>query len=263
VLAWRLERQFSKDELLELYLNKVYFGDGLYGAEAASLGFFGKHARDVDVAEAALWRASSNRPPRMRRRRISNARWRGAMWCCRRCAPPPPSTRPRTVRHCRAGRTWSTPCAPKKPSASTSKKEVRKQLVQRFGWERVYQGGLKVYTTIDLDMQKAAEAEVAKSLAEIEQRQLKRVKAAQPSTDPLQAALVAVDPTTGDVAGPGWRPKLRSQQLQSRDTGTASGWFGIQAVRLRRGAGTGVHPGNRDFGPRQSDCHAAGRLGAR
>src|SRR5678809_1519294 len=54
MMAWRLERQFSKDELLELYLNKVYFGDGLYGAEAASLGFFGKHARDVDVAEAAL-----------------------------------------------------------------------------------------------------------------------------------------------------------------------------------------------------------------
>jgi membrane peptidoglycan carboxypeptidase len=50
ILAWRLEREFTKDQLLELYLNKVYFGDGLYGVEAASLGFFGKHARDVDVA---------------------------------------------------------------------------------------------------------------------------------------------------------------------------------------------------------------------
>jgi membrane carboxypeptidase/penicillin-binding protein len=59
------------------------------------------------------------------------------------------------------------------------KEEVRKQLVQRFGWERVYQGGLKVYTTIDLEIQKTAEAQVAQSIAEIEKRQLKRVTQAQ------------------------------------------------------------------------------------
>ncbi len=54
VLAGRLERTFTKAQILELYLNKVYFGDGLYGAEAASLGYFGKHASDLNVAEAAL-----------------------------------------------------------------------------------------------------------------------------------------------------------------------------------------------------------------
>jgi membrane peptidoglycan carboxypeptidase len=54
ILAARIERLYSKDQILEMYLNKVYFGDGLYGAEAASLGFFGKHARDLDVEEAAL-----------------------------------------------------------------------------------------------------------------------------------------------------------------------------------------------------------------
>src|SRR5688572_25645042 len=54
VVAARLEKEFSKDEILELYLNKVYFGDGLYGAEAASLGYFGKHASELTVPEAAL-----------------------------------------------------------------------------------------------------------------------------------------------------------------------------------------------------------------
>ena len=44
MLAGLLEAEYSKDQILELYLNKVYFGSGLYGAEAAALGYFGKHA---------------------------------------------------------------------------------------------------------------------------------------------------------------------------------------------------------------------------
>src|SRR4029450_3993725 len=54
LLAAHIEREYDKKEILELYLGKVYFGDGLYGVEAASLGYFGKHAADLDVAEAAL-----------------------------------------------------------------------------------------------------------------------------------------------------------------------------------------------------------------
>ena len=54
IVAAELEAEYSKDEILELYLNKVYFGDGLHGVEAASLGFFGKHASDLTLAEAAL-----------------------------------------------------------------------------------------------------------------------------------------------------------------------------------------------------------------
>ncbi len=54
ILAARIERLYSKAEILHLYLNKVYFGDGLYGAEAAARGYFGKHASELNVAEAAL-----------------------------------------------------------------------------------------------------------------------------------------------------------------------------------------------------------------
>jgi penicillin-binding protein 1A len=54
VLATRFERTFTKTEILELYLNKAYFGDGLHGVEAASLGYFGRHASELNVAEAAL-----------------------------------------------------------------------------------------------------------------------------------------------------------------------------------------------------------------
>ena len=81
------------------------------------------------------------------------------------------------------------------------KEEVRKQLVERFGWERVYQGGLKVYTTIDPATQKAAESEVARASAR--DREAARRAVEKPPTgaveEPLQAALVAMDPHTGEV----------------------------------------------------------------
>src|SRR4030095_13067594 len=63
IVAARIEKEFEKREILELYLNKVYFGDGLYGAEAASLGYFGKPASDLDVAEAALLAGLLQTPP--------------------------------------------------------------------------------------------------------------------------------------------------------------------------------------------------------
>ena len=54
ILAQRIEKVYSKDQILEFYLNKAYFGDGLYGAEAAARGYFGKPASDLTLPEAAL-----------------------------------------------------------------------------------------------------------------------------------------------------------------------------------------------------------------
>jgi membrane carboxypeptidase/penicillin-binding protein len=117
------------------------------------------------------------------------------------------------------------------------KEEVRKQLVERFGWERVYEGGLKVYTTVDLDLQKAAEAEVAKAVAEIEERQLRRKGGV--TAEPLQAALVTLDPRTGEVrAMVGGRSFDKSRfnrvtQAQ-RQAGSAFKTF-VYAAALERG----------------------------
>ena len=83
--------------------------------------------------------------------------------------------------------------------------QLRQELVERFGWEQVYQGGLRVYSTIDMDLQDAAEASVAQSLKALDERRRRRSHAArgdrrQPATAaPLQAALIAMDPRTGDV----------------------------------------------------------------
>ena len=199
VLAWRIEREFTKDQILELYLNKVYFGDGLYGVEAASLGFFGKHARDLDVEEAALlaglvkspstYAPTINLDRALARRNVVLQAMRDNDAIDAATYQTAVRSRPRLADALRSEEAYG----------EYFKEEVRKQLVQRFGWDRVYQGGLKVYTTIDLDMQKAAEAEVARSIAEIEQRQLKRSPRPDRGPDPLQAAVVAMDALTGEV----------------------------------------------------------------
>ncbi len=84
------------------------------------------------------------------------------------------------------------------------KDEVKQQLVQQFGEERVSEGGLQVYTTIDLPMQQAAEAAVQKSLAEIDRTPRPRESAI--GAIRLQAALIAIDPASGAGARAGRRP---------------------------------------------------------
>src|SRR5213593_1799742 len=199
VLAERLEREFTKNEILQLYLNKVYFGDGLYGVEAASLGFFGKHASDVDVAEAALlaglvkspsaYAPTIDRTRALARRNVVLQAMRDA----------------RVIDRATYERAYRSPLRlqdvlrREETYGQYFKEEVRKQLVDRFGWQLVAQGGLRVYTTIDLGMQKMAETEVQRALDEIEKKQARRrSKNADEaeSSEPLHAAL---DPTTGEV----------------------------------------------------------------
>ena len=93
-----------------------------------------------------------------------------------RCAPPAPST----SRRCATAKATSVELHDTLRGQETFgqyfKEEVRKELVRQFGWARVYEGGLKVYTTLDLNMQKAAEAEVQRAVAEIEKQQARRGK---------------------------------------------------------------------------------------
>ena len=200
VVAARLEDEFTKEQILEMYLNKVYFGDGLYGVEAASLGYFGKHAADVDVAEAALLaglvKSPSTHAPTASLEKAT-ARRNAALHAMRDAGAIDAATYDAAVR---STITLNDTLRGHDTQGQYFQEEVRKQLVQQFGWERVYQGGLKVYTTLDLDLQKAAEAEVSRAIEEIEQRIAKRrSKNVAGAGNPLQAALVSMDPHTGEV----------------------------------------------------------------
>ena len=202
-VAARLENTLSKERILALYLNKVYFGAGLYGVEAASLGYFGKHAADLDVAEAALVaglvKAPSAYAPTVSLERAV-ARRNAALEAMRAAgmidAPTYQAARDREVR-------LNDVLRAQQSRGRYFTEEVRKQLVQQFGWERVYEGGLKVYTTLDLELQLAAEDEVMRAAAELDarlrQRPRRPSRALQTSDGPPQAALVALDPSTGEI----------------------------------------------------------------
>ena len=199
IVAARIEREFDKREILQLYLNKIYFGDGLYGAEAASLGYFGKPAADLTLPEAALLAGLVKSPSTyaptvdldraISRRKVVLQAMHDARVIDQKAYQAA----------LKAPVQLNDALRSQEPFGQYFKEEVRKALVERFGWERVYEGGLKVYTTIDLDLQKSAETEVSRGLQEIEERQLRRTRSAPPSPEPLQAALVAMDPVTGEV----------------------------------------------------------------
>jgi penicillin-binding protein 1A len=206
ILAAYIEKMYGKDEILELYLNKVYFGGGLYGVEAASRGYLGKSASDLDLADAALlagliqspssYAPSVNMDRALARRKVVLQSMVSAG----------------AIEQSAADRAAQSPVhlinglEIQESSGLYFKEQVRRELVERFGWQRVYQGGLRVYTTLDADLQKAAEAFVEKGLDEIERRS--GFKHPRRGSVPikegqlpayLQGAMVAIDPTTGHV----------------------------------------------------------------
>jgi penicillin-binding protein 1A len=200
VLARRIEAEFSKDQILELYLNKVYFGAGLYGAEAAALGYFGKPAAELSLAEAALLAGLVKSPsayaPTVDLARATSRR-NLVLTVMRDAGVISPTEHAKAVRE---PVVLQDSLRRAEGYGQYFKEAVRRELVERFGHARVYEGGLRVYTTIDLGMQRAAEDEVARALQEIEARQAaRRRKGAPAETARLQAALVALDPQTGDV----------------------------------------------------------------
>lgn len=195
LFASQLEHHFTKDEILDLYLNKVYFGNGLYGAEAASRGYFGKKASELSLGEASLLagllKAPSNYDPSLAPQKAE----------ARQAVVLKAMLESKAITREEYDAAFKTQIEiydglrAEEAYGRYFKDEVRRQLIAQFGNERVDQGGLKVYTTIDPYMQRAADAAVDQSLAEIETALPKRAT----PRDPLQAALVAIDPDTGAV----------------------------------------------------------------
>ena len=185
-LAWQLEQQWSKDRILTAYLNTIYFGHGAYGIQQAARVYFRKSAKELDLAESALLAgipadptlydpAENPRIAKARRHHVLELMFeqgkitRGAF--TRAAAAPLPN--PDDI---------SLPGT--EGPAPYFVNYVKDQLVAQYGAGRVFGGGLRVTTTLDLDLQLKARAAIEKVL---------------PNPDGPQGALVAIDPRTGEV----------------------------------------------------------------
>jgi penicillin-binding protein 1A len=171
VLAYRIDRNFTKEEILFLYLNQIYLGYGAYGVAAAADSYFGKALADLTLAETAtlagLPPAPSTYSPAHYPERAKKRRWyvlrrmlsEGYIteYEANRADVAPVAVRPR--------KNWYLDKAP------YYAEHVRRYVEERYGADALYRQGLQIYTAVDLDLQEAARAAVDKGLRSLDKRQ--------------------------------------------------------------------------------------------
>lgn len=167
LLAIQIEHNYSKEEILTLYCNQVFFGHGIYGIEAAANFYFNKHLKDLTLEEAALLAAIPKKaaeyspilnPANAKKRRdyvltrmaeegfITNQEAKNAI-----AKPIKLAIRNNDIE-----------------TAAYFIEEVRKQIEQRYGYEGLYTKGLKIYTTLDMNLQKIAERVLRRGLINLQ-----------------------------------------------------------------------------------------------
>ncbi len=169
-LAIRMEKTLSKKEILELYLNKVYFGHGAYGVEMAARTYFGKPARKLNLAEAALIAGLVKAPTRYSPyNSLSRARERQKIVLTR-------MEEEGYITKAQKKKAYRTPLYLSSPQKGADVYNyfidyVRKYLEEKYGEDAVYREGLKVHTTLDRGMQAEAVSAVQSGLREVDKRQ--------------------------------------------------------------------------------------------
>lgn len=190
-LALRLEQQYTKQEILELYLNQIYFGQGAYGVQAAAKTYFGKDVSELDTNECAVLAGIPKSPNYYSPLNSMEAAQK------RKATVLDQMVKYGYMNAMTANSLKKEPLKLAKPHADDNSNTpkyfvnyVIQELINKYGADAVYKDGLKIYTTIDMDMQRAAE-EAMKNLP-------------NSSTDANgnrqpQGALVAIDPATGYI----------------------------------------------------------------
>jgi penicillin-binding protein 1A len=194
ILAFQLERRYTKHEILELYLNQVYFGSGAYGVQSAAEIFFGKLVQDLNLAECALIAAMPKSPSRYsplvnkelaRKRRNIVLKQMLTMEIV-------------TVEEYNQAANSDIQLGGGSKNLNRAPyfvEYIQKNLEGFLGAAQLYKGGLSIYTTLDLDLQETAQSAVDEGLQTLQSRMSE--KNIQPA-DP-QAALICLDIQSGGI----------------------------------------------------------------
>jgi penicillin-binding protein 1A len=248
-VAGAIENRFTKDEILELYLNHIYFGGGAYGVDAAAQYYFGRSAAKLTLAQAATL-AAIPRAPTLYDPRREPERALGRRDLVLTLMEQQGRVDADSAKAARESRltVLKRPPVARDPDgvAPYFIEEIRKALERRYGSE-LYHGRMRVQTTLDRDLQVALEEELEKQLRSVERGAFGRFRhpgyqagqAGAAETSYLQAAGVVVDARTGDVlAMVGGRDHDQSQYdralLGRRQLGSAFKPF-VYAAALQEG----------------------------
>ncbi|MCX5789460.1 MAG: PBP1A family penicillin-binding protein [Elusimicrobia bacterium] len=213
LLAIELERNFSKEEILQLYLNQIYFGHGAYGVQAAARIYFTKDVNQLTLAECAMLAGLVKFPggyspfthpdKALARRKLVLGRMQAEGF----------------IKEEEAKRAEAEPLPTSKPivagiEAPYFVENVRRHLEPKYGYHTFWRGGLHVYTTLDVEWQKAAETVMEKALTEFDKKALEQwekkkeeeeATGIEPPTvstsppPPIQGAFVLLDVKTGAI----------------------------------------------------------------
>jgi len=209
VLAIRIEQTYTKDEILEMYFNQIYFGEGAYGVDAAAKVYFGKRVQELNLQECALLAGLPRNPrdysPRrdpdraLRRRNLVLSQMLAAKFI-NRATYEQASEAPLGVTKTRYNA----------QEAPYFVEMVRQYVDEHYGTNLLYEGGLKIHTSLDIDIQHAAEESLERRLTALEQRnQYKKTRAVlakatvsareKGQTEYLQGAIVSIEPQSGQI----------------------------------------------------------------
>ncbi|MEA3494164.1 MAG: PBP1A family penicillin-binding protein [Candidatus Margulisiibacteriota bacterium] len=189
LIAIQIERRFTKEEILELYLNQVYLGHNTYGIESAANLYFGKHAEDLDLAESALLAGIIRGPELYSPYRNFKGAKRRQIFVINKLYQHGIINE----RDAKIAAIENLEFSPKNLKrlgeiAPYFISHILKELLEKYGEDTVYHGGLRVYTTLDTAMQTAAEDVITKIVTEEGEKY-----------NFTQAALVSIDPRTGYI----------------------------------------------------------------
>lgn len=240
-VAQRIEKEFSKTEILELYLNRIFFGKNFYGIQAAAQGYFGKDAKELTLEEAATIAGLIKSPNNIEPIRHPERAIKERNYVLERMVIEKRITRDE-AEVAKLKPMVTTPQT-SDPRLSYVFDEVRQEVVSLVGEERAAIGGFQIYTSIDKDLQKATEVAMKKRLAEVEARQgyehqtyaqfrgvvsawhekkkkgqLSAEEASRPLPEYLQGAAIVMDNNDGSIlAMVGGRDFIDSQYNRATD----------------------------------------------
>jgi penicillin-binding protein 1A len=170
ILAFRIEEAFSKDRILELYLNEIYLGGGSYGVTAAALDYFNKSLDELTIAEAAYLAALPKAPNTYQMLRNPEGARERRNWVISRMVE---DGRITAEQGAAAKEEPLTPRSRTEGEAVTADyfaEEVRREIAQRFGDRALYEGGLVIRTSVDPRLQAIADRALRNGLAEYDRR---------------------------------------------------------------------------------------------